>query len=128
MLIMASFVSFTSCSSDDEPDFDYPLETLYGTWEGTGIYIDGKWIDVTDYWYSKFAFSITFNSDGTYYGKGYFGTGSGTYKTSGKTIRTYVNGEPYNVYMVKSLSGTTAELSMGVEGSDETIDIRVKKK
>ena len=128
MLIMASFVCFTSCSDDEEDEFDYPMETVYGTWEGTGIFIDGKWIDITSYWYSDFHFSITFYRDGTYYGKGYFGTGSGTYKASGKTIKTYVDGESYFNYEIVSLNVKEAHLLMSVEGSNDKLPIKVRKK
>lgn len=128
LLLTAMFLTFSACSSDDDDvKFDYPMETLYGTWKGTGIKVDGSWIDVTSWLYSKFAFSITFHSDGTYSGKGYFGNGSGTYKAEGNMIYTYVNGKEYNIYKVKSLTGNKAELSMGVTGSDEWIEIKVEK-
>ena len=126
MLIMASLVGFTSCSEEDD-GFDYPLETLYGTWSGTDVYVDGKWYDITSYWYSDLQFSITFYKNGNYYGKGYFGNGSGTYTASGNTIRTYVNGKPYYVYEVVSLSNDKAHLYMGMDGSNEKLQIKVKK-
>lgn len=128
VLLIASIITLTSCSKDDEADFNYPMETLYGTWKGTDIKVDGSWIDVTSWLYSKFAFSITFHSDGTYSGKGYFGNGSGTYTAKGKTIITYVNGKEYLRYEVKSLSNNIAELSMTVDGSGETLEVKVKKK
>ena len=127
MLIMASLVGFTSCSEEDDDGFDYPLETLYGTWSGTDVYVDGKWYDITSYWYSDLQFSITFYQNGNYYGKGYFGNGSGTYTASGNTIRTYVNGKPYYVYEVISLSNDKAHLYMGMDGSNEKLQIKVKK-
>jgi hypothetical protein len=128
MLIMASFVCFTACSDDEEEGFNYPMETLYGTWEGTDVYANGKWYDITSWVFSDMQFSITFYSDGTYYGRGYFGNGSGTYSASGNTIRTYVNGKPYYQYEVKSLTNDKAHLSMGVEGSSEKLEIKVRKK
>lgn len=128
LLAMLPMFVFTSCSKDDDPKFDYPMETLYGTWEGTGINVDGKWIDPTDWLYTKFAFSIKFNSDGTYSGKGYFGNGSGTYKAEGNMIYTYISGKEYARYTVKSLSNNKAELIMSVEGSSETLELRVQKK
>lgn len=128
MMLIASIITFTSCSKDDAADFDYPMETLYGTWEGTGINVDGEWIDPTNWLYTKFAFSIKFNSDGTYSGKGYFGNGSGTYNAESNMIYTYVDGKEYAKYTVKSLSNDKAELTMSVEGSNETLDLRVKKK
>lgn len=118
----------SSCSKDDDENFDYPMETLYGTWEGTGMKVNNTWIDLTNIFYSKFAFSITFYSDGTYTGKGYFGNGKGTYKAEKDMIYTYVDGEEYYVYKVKSLDGNKAELLMGVTGSDDWLDIKVEKK
>lgn len=127
LLFTAMFLTFSSCSKDDD-DFDYPMDTLYGTWEGISINIDGSWTDITEYPFTKFAFSIKFNSDGTYTGKGYFGNGSGTYTTKGKTIITYVDGKEYLRYDIKSLTNNVAELSMTVEGSGESLIVKVRKK
>lgn len=127
LLLTAMFLTFSSCSNDDDDEFDFPMETLYGTWEGTSINIDGSWTDITQYPFTEFSFSIKFNSDGTYTGRGYFGNGSGTYTAKGKTIITYVNGKEYFRYEVKSLSGNIAELSMTVDGSKDVIDIKVRK-
>ena len=55
MLVFAAVVSFSSCSDDDESKFDYPMDTLYGTWEVTEIMAGGTWYDVTKYPYDKFA-------------------------------------------------------------------------
>ena len=94
LLFTAMFLTFSACSSDDD-DFDYPMDTLYGSWEGISINVNGGWVNITEYPYTKFAFSIKFNSDGTYSGRGYFGNGSRTYTAKGKTIITYVNGKEY---------------------------------
>lgn len=103
MLLCATMVlSLYSCSDDET--FDYPMEILYGKWEGTGIYYEGEWIDLSNWMYQELSFSIRFNEDGTYYGEGFFGTGHGTYKAVGKNITTYVDGEKYLTYYVKSLS------------------------
>ena len=100
----------TSCSKDDEDDFAYPMEQLYGKWKATELKIDGSWYDVTRYPYTRFGMNITFYEDGTFYGSGYLGNGSGTYKVSGKTITTYVSGKEYAVYTINSLSGNKADL------------------
>lgn len=126
LMALIPILALTSCSKDDD-DFDYPMETLYGIWEGIGINIDGSWTDITEYPFTKFAFSIKFNSDGTYTGRGYFGNGSGTYIAKGKTIITYINGEEYLRYEIQSLLNNVAELSMTVDGSSEVIFIKVKK-
>lgn len=128
LLCTACMFIFSSCSKEDGEDFDYPMETLYGTWEGTDMKVKDTWIDLTNILYSKFSFSITFHSDGTYYGKGYFGNGDGTYKAIGNMIYTYVDGEEYYSYKIKSLDNNKAELLMGVTGSDDWIEIKVEKK
>ena len=117
-------LSISSCS--DDKDFNYPEEMLLGTWDGTDIKIDGKWTDITSPIYYKFWFSVKFNSDGTYYGSGFFGTGKGTYKAEKDMIYTYVDKKEYARYKVLSMSDTKAELTMYI--GDESFDIRVAKK
>lgn len=120
---------FTSCKKDDKNKFDYPMETLYGIWDGSEVYLNksSQWIDITKYPYTEFGFSIRFNPDGTYYGSGYFGNGSGTYEASGKTIITYIDGEEYAKYTIKSLTSSKCELTMDMGGTS-TMDVRVTKK
>ncbi len=127
LLLTAMFLTFSACSSEDD-EFNYPMETLYGTWEGVEIKTGGDWINITEYPYTKFAFSIRFNSDGSYVGRGYFGNGSGTYTAKGNTIITYVNGKEYLRYEVKTLRGNVAELTMTEEDSTGSIDIKARKK
>lgn len=97
LLLTIAVLAFTSCKKDDDEGighFDYNKELLYGTWEIT---------DVSGFpWYHERT-TATFNPDGTYYGRGYFGTGSGTYKLSGKKITCYVEGKVYMWYEVVSL-------------------------
>jgi len=125
MLLCATmFLSLYSCSDDET--FDYPMETLYGKWEGTGIYYEGEWIDLSNWMYQELSFSIRFNEDGTYYGEGFFGNGHGTYKAVGKNITTYVDGKKYLTYYVKSLSNDKAEITM-YDNSGDSMDLRVKK-
>ena len=102
------------------------MENLYGKWEGTGIYYEGEWIDLSNWMYQELSFSIRFNEDGTYYGEGFLGTGHGTYKAVGKNITTYVDGEKYLTYYVKSLSNDKAEITM-YDNSGDSMDLRVKK-
>jgi len=126
MLLLATIcIALPSCSDDDDPDAGVK-ENIVGTWEGTAAKIDGKWIDITRYPYSsRLGFSATFRKDGTYYGKGAFGTGSGTYTIKGKTIETYVDGELYLKYKVNEMTSSTAELTI-IE-DDDTLDVRVMK-
>lgn len=125
LLFLTTLTCFSSCSDDDEK-FDYPMESIYGKWEGTDIYANGKWVDVTGILSYKFGFSINFHEDGSYEGYGYFGNGSGTYTAKGKTIETFVNGKLYATYYIKSLTGNTAELTIDIDG--EQIDLKVRKK
>lgn len=115
----------TSCSKDDEDDFAYPMEQLYGKWKATELKIDGSWYDVTRYPYTRFGMNITFYEDGTFYGSGYLGNGSGTYKVSGKTITTYVSGKEYAVYTINSLSDNKADLTLRM--GRETLQMKVEK-
>lgn len=127
MLLFATVLSFSSCSKDEDESNSEIKENIIGTWEGTAALIDGTWIDITQYPYSsRLGFSATFYNDGTYYGKGAFGTGSGTYKIKGNTIETYVGGELYLKYNVKTMTSTTAELTI-IERTS-TLDVRVRKK
>lgn len=125
MLLCATVIfAFSSCSKDET--FDYPMNDLYGKWEGTGIYYKGEWIDLSNWMYQELSFAITFKKDGTYYGEGFFGTGYGTYKAVGKNITTYVDGEKYFTYYVKSLSNDKAEITM-YDNSGDSMDLRVEK-
>jgi len=126
LLLLCATVGFlfTACSKDDDESIS--KEQIVGTWEGTAIYVDGTWIDITKYPYNaEFGFSITFYNDGSYYGQGAFGTGHGTYAINGMTIKTYVSGDLYLTYKIKSMTDTTAEITI-IEGAD-TLDVRVRK-
>lgn len=116
-------LTFSSCSKDD---FDYPMETLYGTWDATDMKIDGDWIDVTEWPYSKLGASITFYSDGSYYGKGALGTGKGTYEAKGNQIFTYVAGEIYLTYTIISLNNYTAHFKISDKSGE--VEMKAKKK
>ena len=130
--IIGMVFAFSGCSKDDEPQngFDYPLETLYGTWRVTHVeQKDGTMFDVTTS-VAEMVFKptyATFNVDGTYSGRGFFGNGSGTYKAKGKTITCFIDGTEYLKYDVLSLSGTQCELKMYKSGSTSSIKIRCKK-
>lgn len=115
------------CSNNDiDGNFDYPLEKLYGKWKVTHVEREnGSMIDIT-------ALNITptyatFSKDGTYYGSGYLGNGSGTYKTKGKTIICYIDGIEYLKYDVLSFSGNQCELKMYAKDNSKSIRIRCRK-
>lgn len=120
-------MALVGCSEDDEHQvFNYDLEMLYGTWRVTEIeQSDGSFFDVTTT-VGEMVFEptyATFNEDGTYSGRGFFGNGSGTYKAVGNTIYTYVDGEEYMRYEVISLAGNKAHLKMKENGSSSSIEI-----
>lgn len=125
MLLLATLlVSFTACS-DDKNEPDDIKSQIIGTWDATSVkFSDSDWIDITNL--PSMSLSITFNSDGSYYGRGALGNGRGTYTVSGKTIKTYVDGELYGTYYVKSLDGKNAELSLTMGSS--SMEIRAVKR
>ena len=116
LVMMALFsLCVTSCSKDDDVDlgnFDYPQAELFGTWKASTIYANGRWIVVSDY--PRYNMSITFNKNGTFSGEGYLGNGSGTYKLSGKTITTYVDGMVYATYYVSSYNAGVADFTITI--------------
>lgn len=126
VFLVAMIVLSAACSTEEQ--FDYPMDTLCGTWETVALKFDDdeNWCDITSPIFDDLKMSITFCSDGTYYGRGYFGNGSGTYKAFGKTIETYVNGELYFTYHINYMNENMAELTMSSTGS--SIEIRVVKK
>lgn len=130
MLMILSATSFVSCSDDDDDDNSEIAIMIVGKWRITKVeQKDGSMYDVTTTIAEK-VFKptyATFESDGTYYGKGYFGTGSGTYKVRGNKIYTYVGGEEYIIYTVESYTSTRAILVMSMTGSDATIRVQVDK-
>ena len=127
LLLLATICfTFTSCSDDsDEPDLGI-RDNIIGTWVGTDVKYDGDWIDITKYPYnSRLGFSASFYDDGTYYGKGALGTGSGTYTIKGKTIETYVNGKLYLKYEVIDMTSTTAHLN--IIDNNSSMEVKVVK-
>lgn len=119
-------VSFSSCSNDDEDEFELsgPYATkIIGTWELTH-YGDGKvWIPWT-----KKTTSATFNSNGTYSGQGYFGTGTGTFELSNSHVTCYVDGEIFMQYDIVSIENNIAVLTMYPDSSSEKLTIKCEKK
>ena len=118
---------FASCS-DVEDDFEYK-SSIVGKWQITHIESQGSYINITEYPYNTVykPTYATFNSNGTYSGSGFFGTGSGTYIGKGKTLTTYIDGKEYLKYDVLSLTGNVCELKMYETGSESSIKIKCKK-
>lgn len=122
LLCTVMSLSFTACSKDDEPKFDYDINQIVGTWVVTDVNLGSDYVS----WFMERT-SATFNANGTYSGRGYFGYGNGTYKAEGKTIITYIGGKEYLRYDVIRLSGNTCELRMYQTGSDADIMLKCRK-
>ncbi len=117
-------VFIPSCSKDDDEPDDIKSQMI-GTWDATAVkFSDSDWVDITNY--PSMALSITFNKDGSYSGRGALGNGSGTYTVSGRTIKTYVDGELYGTYYVKTVSGDYAELTLTMGSS--SMEIKAKRR
>ena len=118
-LVVATF-AFVSCSNDDDDNQYAPA--IVGTWKITEVKTSqsGTYIN----WPFKATYA-SFKSDGTYYGSGYFGNGSGTWSIKGNTVNTYVDGDLYASYEIISVTSTTSELKMSMDG--ESIWIKCKK-
>ena len=120
MLLLATLMVFLPACSDDKDEPDDIKSQIIGTWDATSVKVSGTdWVDITGR--PGLALSITFNKDGSYYGRGALGNGGGTYTVSGKTIKTYIDGELYGTYYVKSLNGNSAELSLTMGASSMEI-------
>lgn len=126
--VILSAMTVVSCSKDDSVGIDDMIggvkigEAIVGTW----VLTDVKMKETDSYisWVYKPTYA-SFNSDGTYYGSGYFGTGEGKWSMKGKIINTYIDGQLYVSYEVISVTATNAELKMTIDGS--TIWIRCRK-
>ncbi len=125
ILMMASAVLlFASCGKDESPYKD----KMIGTWDGIAVKLSSGWVDITSSYHHDFQFSITFHDDGTYYGTGYFGNGSGTYTINDNTIFTYVNGAEYYRYDIYSVSGNEAHLKMYSNRNSSSLEIKARKR
>ena len=122
LFLLTAIIGFVMCGCKKDKD-ELDVNQLHGKWKVTHVEIDGSyqsWLLTSTY--------ITFYSDGSYYGSGYFGTGSGTYKVAGKTVITYVGNSEYYRYDVLSLSSNNAELKMyDNDKPSSSIKIRVSK-
>nr|DAN81917.1 MAG TPA: lipocalin-like protein [Caudoviricetes sp.] len=126
--VIAIAISFASCKKDSPTPSSFSMEQLYGTWRITKVeQKDGSMLDVTSA-IAQLVFPATyatFDKDGKYQGRGYFGKGEGTYKVSGNTIICYIDGAEYARYEVLSISGDTAILRASISG--ESVKIECKK-
>lgn len=116
LLMLFSVIAFVSCSKDDDKNavanFKYG-EALLGTWKVVKVGSISWPYEIT---------TATFNLDGTYSGKGYFGNGTGTYTAEGIDVKCYIEGKLFVSYEVESLDGNKAVMKMySTEGSSITL-------
>ncbi len=124
---------FTSC--EKQSLFNYPLDDIYGTWEGTEVYVNNykTWIDLSDPYYSDLRFSVTFKKNGKYSAEGALGDGTGTYEAIGNEIITYVDGEKYFTYKIIYMETSNtlpdcADVIVSSDRSSTTLRFRVENK
>ncbi|MBO5893136.1 MAG: hypothetical protein J6Q31_02585 [Alistipes sp.] len=121
LLLCIASVVFLSCEKEDDTTFS--TDQIIGTWETTRLYVGGEWIDVPSF--SDMYATMTFYEDGRYYGDNeLFGSGWGTYTLSGRTLKTYFEGELFYTYTIKSLTDTAAEVTMAYRGANIAIRLR----
>ena len=118
-LVVATFVFVSSSNDDDDNQYE---SAIVGTWKITEVKTSQSGTYIS--WPFKTTYA-SFKSDGTYYGSGYFGNGSGTWSIKGNTVNTYVAGDLYASYEIISVTSTTSELKMSMDG--ESIWIKCKK-
>lgn len=129
MLFCATMVlSLSSCSKDHYEDFDFPIQTLYGKWEGTVMRADDISNDIENLPIHAYAISITFSYNGKYYMEGFFGEKEGTYKATGNMINAYIDEKESHIYVIKSLTRNIAEFSMENTIYIYKFDVTLKKK
>lgn len=127
IVTMCTF-SFVSCSSDDDDNSSSNISTtdIVGTWMTTSIQTsNGKWVDLTSSLFESKRAYANFKSDGTYFGWGSLGTGSGTWKLKGSTVTTYVSGEVYITYSDIVLNGS--EMSGTMSQGSTSLKFKAKK-
>ena len=121
MLLCIATVVFVSCEKEDDT---FLTNQIVGTWETTQGYVGGELLDIPSY--SDMYSTMTFYEDGRYYGDSeLFGSGWGTYTLSGKTLKTYIDGELFYTYSIKSLTETSAEVTMAYDFAN--IALRLEK-
>lgn len=124
MLLCAMAVGFVSCEKGGVGDENNFANHIIGTWATTQAFVGGDWIDIPSY--SDTYATMSFYNDGRYYGDSeLFGSGWGTYTLNGKILTTYFDGELFYNYTIKSMTNTTAEVTMAYKNTN--VDFRLKK-
>ena len=122
LLMCIASIVFVSCEKDEDNTFS--TNQIIGTCATTQGYVGGERIDIPSF--SDMYATMTFYEDGRYYGDNeLFGSGWGTYTLNGNTLTTYFEGKLFYTYTIKSLTDTSAEVTMAYKGAN--IAIRLKK-
>lgn len=120
-----SLTTLTSCSSDDDSSIENVnsqyKDAIIGTWKMTEV--NGVKVENLNLPQIKNT-TITFEKNGNYSGKGYFGDGSGTYTLSGNIVKTYIDKELYWTYTIESIENNIVTATV----SDETGTLKIKAK
>ena len=121
ILICAVAAGLISCLEEHD---NFSAKQIIGTWETKQAHVGGDWINIPSN--SDMYATMTFQEDGSYYGDSeLFGSGWGTYTLNGKTLNTYQDGKLFYTYTIKSLTDTSAEVTMAYKSSN--IGLRLKK-
>lgn len=130
-LLALTALVFVGCENDGggksskfEDEWAFVADQIIGTWATTQGFVGGEWLDIPSD--SDMYATMTFYENGDYYGDSeLFGSGMGTYTLSGNILKTYFNGKLFYVYTIKSLTDTSAEVTMAYQNAN--IGLRLKK-
>lgn len=120
-LCVTVFLSFSSCSNDDE-DIFVTTEQVIGTWDVIWAEQDGESIDVPEgYIY------ITLNEDGSYRTTMFTDYYIGTYKLEGNTVVGTTRDPITEYYKFTSLNGNNADIDYS-NSVGESYKFKAKKR
>ena len=122
VMLIASIITFISCSKDDDKIDNLTQSELVGTWNVTSYSYTGDFEDLPNgYIY------ITINSDNTYRVKFLSNTYSGKYKIDGNTMIGTTSDPITEYFKFDSLNGNNAEISYSNSEGDKYKLKAVKK-
>lgn len=117
-----STLSLVSCNKQEESFFSN--NDIAGTWDAVQMSTNGSNFRPWDHEPTV----VSFDSNGTFYMEGYFGSHKGTWKKKGNTIYTYIKDVEMYKYVVLELTSNTCRFKMGVTGLTNYIWIDCVKK
>lgn len=121
LLCVTMFLSFSSCSNDDEDVF-VTMEQVIGTWDVIWAEQDGESIDVPEgYIY------ITLKEDGSYRTTMFTDYYIGTYRLEGNTVVGTTKDPITEYYKFTSLNGNNADIEYS-NSVGESYKFKAKKR